>query len=146
MNKNLTVSADLIPSVATASDEICRINADGTTTYHWDRIEAAAQRWKPGCVDIAVCLSKVLLPLRPRRETEQEPVASQNTQEKCRIETVPAKGGLLSIHPPRREWVSLADESISGLWCKVSNTDFVTADTHAFARAIEQALKERNND
>jgi hypothetical protein len=34
---------------------------------------------------------------------QEEPVASQNTQEKCRIETVPAKGGLLSIHPPRRE-------------------------------------------
>jgi hypothetical protein len=37
------------------------------------------------------------------QQQEQEPVASQNTQEKCRIETVPAKGGLLSIHPPRRE-------------------------------------------
>jgi hypothetical protein len=44
--------------------EICRINADGTTTYHWDRIEAAAQRWEPGCADIAVCLAKLLLPLR----------------------------------------------------------------------------------
>jgi hypothetical protein len=38
-----------------------------------------------------------------QQEQEQEPVVSQNTQEKCRIETVPAKGGLLSIHPPRRE-------------------------------------------
>ena len=33
----------------------------------------------------------------------------------------------------------LSDEEISDLWCKVSNTDFVTADTHEFARAIEAA-------
>ena len=77
MNENLTMKvADQIPFVAVAPDEICRINADGTMTYHWDRIEAAAQRWEPGCADIAVCLAKLLLPLRPRREwqglTEEE--------------------------------------------------------------------------
>jgi hypothetical protein len=33
----------------------------------------------------------------------------------------------------------LTNEEISDLWCKVSNTDFVTADTHVFARAIEAA-------
>jgi hypothetical protein len=48
--------------------EICRINADGTTTYHWENIEAAAQKWQPGCDDIADYLSKLLLPLRPSRE------------------------------------------------------------------------------
>ena len=47
--------------------EICRINADGTTTYYWDNIEAAAQRWQPGCDDIAACLSKLLMPLRSGR-------------------------------------------------------------------------------
>ena len=44
----------------------------------------------------------------------------------------------------KREWVGLTDEEISDLWCKVSNTDFVTADTHVFARAIEAKLKEKN--
>ena len=44
----------------------------------------------------------------------------------------------------KREWVGLTDEEISDLWCKVSNTDFVTADTHVFARAIEAKLMERN--
>lgn len=48
--------------------EICRINADGTTTYHWDNIEEAATRWQPGCDDLSVYLSKLLLPLRPSRE------------------------------------------------------------------------------
>jgi len=48
---------------------------------------------------------------------------------------------------PQRTWVGLTDEEISDLWCKVSNTDFVTADTHVFARAIEAAhgIKEKNN-
>jgi hypothetical protein len=47
-------------------------------------------------------------------------------------------------HAEKRQWVGLTDEEISDLWCKVSNTDFVTADTHVFARDIEEKLKEKN--
>jgi hypothetical protein len=73
MNENFTMKvADQIPFVAVAPDEICRINADGTTTYHWDRIEAAAQRWEPGCADIVVCLAKLLLPLRRQHALNAE--------------------------------------------------------------------------
>jgi len=43
-----------------------------------------------------------------------------------------------------KSWVGLTDEEISNLWCKVSNTDFVTVDTHAFSRSIEAKLKEKN--
>ena len=39
--------------------------------------------------------------------------------------------------PPKRK--PLTDEKISDLWCEVSGTDFVTADTHVFARAVERA-------
>jgi hypothetical protein len=86
----------------------------------------------------------------PRRETEQEPVASQNTQEKCRIETVPAKGGLL--HPPRREWQSLTEEEIGDVFQAARNAKLGSANDNSrhrlsvveIARAIEQALKERN--
>ena len=46
------------------------------------------------------------------------------------------------ITPPQRK--PLTDEEISNIWCEVSNTDFVTADTHEFARAIEAKLKEKN--
>jgi hypothetical protein len=42
-----------------------------------------------------------------------------------------------AITPQQRK--PLTDEQISDLWCKTSNTDFVTADTHEFARAIEAA-------
>jgi hypothetical protein len=108
MNENLTVKdADPIPFVATAPDEICRINADGTTTYHWGRIEAAAQRWTPGCVDIAVCLAKLLLPLR------------------------------------RREWQSLTEDDVRSLYGKDLN--YRDGDYERYARAIEQALKEKNH-
>jgi len=77
MIENLTVNSDRVPFVAVANDEICRINADGTTTYHWDRIETAAQRWEPGCENIALCLAKLLLPLRAALEQPEqaEPVA-----------------------------------------------------------------------
>ena len=43
----------------------------------------------------------------------------------------------LYTSPPQRQ--PLTDEQISDLGCKVSNTDFVTIDTHEFARAIEAA-------
>jgi len=45
----------------------------------------------------------------------------------------------------KREWVGLTDEEVSDLWCEVSNTDFVTADTHVFSQAIEAKLKEKNH-
>ena len=41
------------------------------------------------------------------------------------------------VSPPASK--PLTDEQISNLWCEVTNTDFVTADTHEFARAIEAA-------
>ncbi len=77
---------------------------------------------------------------------QEEPVASQNTQEKCRIETVPAKGGLLSIHPPRRE----TEQEPVALFTKygpptMRDRDFWSAGYAAgAARAVEAALKERN--
>ncbi len=85
MAENPTVKdADPILFAADAPDEICRINADGTTTYHWDYIEVVAQQWEPGCVDIAICLARLLLPLRPRREWQgltEEDLAELTRQE-----------------------------------------------------------------
>jgi len=46
----------------------------------------------------------------------------------------------LYITPPKREWVGLTDEEIAGLW-----TSRVSWTNNNFARAIEQALKERNH-
>jgi hypothetical protein len=52
----------------------------------------------------------------------------------------------VELTPPQRTWVGLTDEEISDLWCEVSNTDFVTADTHVFARAIEAKLRSKNEN
>jgi hypothetical protein len=80
------------------------------------------------------------------RKPEQEPVAHVYLFEpngRPRVAWDNANGikigDKLYTSPPQRQWVGLTDEEISDLWCKVSNTDFVTADTHVFARAIEAA-------
>ncbi len=70
----------------------------------------------------------------------------------ARIETVPAKGGLLSIHPPRREWMSLTDEEIGDVFQAARNAKLGSANDNSrhrlsvveIARAVEQACKERN--
>jgi hypothetical protein len=114
--------SDLKKAAQQALDALYDIDATGVPVGH---------------IDLVIDTLKAAL----AQEQEQEPVASQNTQEKCRIETVPAKGGLLSIHPPRREWQSLTEEDI---WTLAANClDSVLGRLH-FARAIEAALKERN--
>ena len=58
----------------------------------------------------------------------------------------------LYTHPPRREWQSLTEEEIRKLtfhnqrtlWPRPDRSD-VRATAIPFARAVEQALKERNN-
>ena len=77
---------------------------------------------------------------------KQEPVAGQDTQEKCRIETVPAKGTLL----PKREWVGLTLEEIDlleELYAPPVHPDFVNDASHCLEliRHIEAKLKEKNH-
>jgi len=47
----------------------------------------------------------------------------------------------LYTHPPRMEWVSLTDDEISAIFPSSLRSDYKP---YSFARAIEQALKERN--
>jgi hypothetical protein len=102
--------------------EICRINADGTTTYHWENIEAAAQKWQPGCDDLSVYLSKLLLPLRPSREwvglTEVDPSVEQLDQ---------------IIDLLARTHVRISARELLRVWIV------------AYTRAIEAKLKEKNS-
>ena len=77
---------------------------------------------------------------------KQEPVAGQDTQEKCRIETVPAKGTLL----PKREWVGLTLEEIDlleELYAPPVHPDFVNDASHCLEliRHIEAKHKEKNH-
>jgi hypothetical protein len=66
-------------------------------------------------------------------ETKDKPVAYQDIKEKCKIEVVPAKGGLL------RKWVGLTDD-------EVYKIAFALEGEHwkKIADAIEAKLKEKN--
>jgi hypothetical protein len=55
--------------------------------------------------------------------------------------------GALYTHPPRREWRGLTEEEIRDLWSWSATSEAertATTQQHAFARAIEAKLKERN--
>jgi hypothetical protein len=58
--------------------------------------------------------------------------------------------GQVYAHPPRREWVSLTEEEVwsqyQTLWPLPVASDMIRRlQFRKFARAVEQALKERNN-
>jgi hypothetical protein len=80
-------------------------------------------------------------------QPEQEPVAWQwlNTahfRQKLPANAEPGAWNPLYTHPPRREWRGLTEIEI----CDIEDVELTSAssETFAFARAIEQALRERN--
>ncbi len=86
-------------------------------------------------------------------QPEQEPVAWLDEEINCAYTPQELDGcsadGLLPLytHPPRREWRSLSEEEIRDLWSWSATAEAertATTQQHAFARAVEAALKERN--
>jgi hypothetical protein len=82
-------------------------------------------------------------------QEEQEPVAWYDgrkfygSQEAASLDCADMAALMpLYTHPPRREWQSLTEEEIVKFADEVSGEEHSVED---FARAIEQALKERNN-
>ena len=76
------------------------------------------------------------------------PVA-QDVQEKCRIEVVPAKGGLLPAaqrQSAHSAWVGLTDEDRADAWRNALHEAAIgeSTVTKCFARVIENKLKEKN--
>jgi len=70
-------------------------------------------------------------------ETKDEPVAYQDIQEKCKIEVVPAKSGLL------REWVELTNKEMKAI---VKAHDVIlTGKMWVFIADLIDELKEKNN-
>lgn len=67
-------------------------------------------------------------------QPEQEPVAHQDTADKCLLETVPAKGTLFHTAPLQRK--PLTDDDIQALWEKAFDSG---SSPNTFARAIEAA-------
>jgi hypothetical protein len=54
----------------------------------------------------------------------------------------------LYTHPPRRDWQSLSEEDINAIWCgavMAQSTKSPGLGVSGFARAVEAALKEKNN-
>lgn len=96
----------------------------------FEAIPEEVEGWIPSkCTDAIIALKQALSQLEP------EPVGYQETAEKCRLETVPAKGTLLHTTPPKREWQGLTDEEIDELRDET---------LREFARAIQAKLKENN--
>jgi len=55
----------------------------------------------------------------------------------------------LYTSPPRKPWVGLTDDELSDLWSWSMTHEaerFAPTQKHAFARAIEAALKEKNHE
>jgi hypothetical protein len=88
-------------------------------------------------------IEKAIAALRAAIEQAKDPVAWQATADKCQIQTVPAKGGLLPTAPPApRQWQGLTDDEIDKLRHLYDGTAGWTIER--FARAIEAKLKEKN--
>jgi hypothetical protein len=94
----------------------------------------------------------------PRREPEQEPVAWIHRQgnhwdvsERILNDDEKARGWTeepLYTHPPRREWQSLSEDELTALGVihsRYQEESLETGGWFDFARAIEAALKKKNN-
>ena len=84
-------------------------------------------------------------------QPEQEPVAHTVTGKLGDIchfrSTSVRKGDTVYTTPPRREWRSLSEEEIAKVWCgavMAQSTKEPGLGVIGFARAIEAALKEKN--
>jgi hypothetical protein len=90
----------------------------------------------PSCPECVFGLCHCGLRDTPPAAPVQEPV-TQDVQEKCRIEVVPAKGGLLPA--AQRQWVGLTDEEKETLSYEADGN------TWAAVELAEAKLKEKNN-
>jgi hypothetical protein len=101
---------------------------------------------------LLICDESIIALRAALEQPEQEPVAWQWLNTAHFRKKLPADAELrawnpLFTHPPRREWRGLTDKEIRDLWswsATVEAERTATTQQHAFARAIEAALKERN--
>jgi hypothetical protein len=102
-----------------------------------------------GDADEALIQRAALAQQEQEQEHEQEPVAWGLQNDEGQVFDCIAPGSRIELseynvplytHPPRREWVGLTEEEIYPLYSEPSSD----AEMVEFARAVEQALKERN--
>ena len=118
-------------------------------------LEALESKYVVNCGAWRVQQDQAIAVLRQALETEQEPVcwtvadgwvyandtSQVGTSKEVNWET-------LYTAPPKREWVGLTDEEIqdlSYLSQKIDEGNAAWFDRCGFAKAIEQALKEKNH-
>ena len=82
-------------------------------------------------------------------ETEQEPVAwisegGDVSRSKRYMDEMGFKCNPLYTAPPKKEWVGLTDEEASEIIDREIGFNSCWGPEEAFARAVEQALKEKN--
>ena len=95
---------------------------------------------------------RAAIALRQALETEQEPVAwisegGDVSRSKRYMDEMGFKCNPLYTAPPKKEWVGLTDDEIqdlSYLSQKIDEGNSPWFDRLGFAKAIEQALKEKN--
>jgi hypothetical protein len=120
-------------------DEALKLALEALDAYSWEQVDAARAALRTA-IEAAEKQKPVAL------ETVYETIIhwDEGGGKRSRRELARRIVALYTTPQPQREWVGLTDEEVSDLWCEVSNTDFVTADTHVFSQAIEAKLKEKN--
>ena len=102
--------------------------------------QKAVGYWKENAQGLQRDYDLLLADYEKFAQQEQEPVAWEQLHEHI--------AGPFYTHPPQRTWVGLSDEEVRDLWSWSATSEAEkTANTqqHAFARAIEAKLKEKNN-
>ena len=100
-----------------------------------------------------VSRKQAITALRQALETEQEPVLWLKTWSDGSVGVLKIKSHLFADHeleplymaPPKREWVGLTDEEVSEIIDREIGFYGCWGPEEAFARAVEEKLKEKNH-
>ena len=120
--------------------------ADNPYGYDWSMLEAAQESLREHMARIKELEAQLSQPAQGHvAVVEFEPVIQGHEvwfPARCIASEIPT-GTKLYTKPPKREWVGLTDEEIDALWQEWK--DAVCLDHKTWAKAIESALKDKNN-
>jgi broad specificity phosphatase PhoE len=136
----------LVKEAITAIKEALAQPADNPYGYDWSMLEAAQESLREHMARIKELEAQLAQPAQGHvAVVEFEPVIQGHEvwfPARCIASEIPT-GTKLYTKPPKREWVGLTDEEIDALWQEWK--DAVCLDHKTWAKAIEAALKDKNN-